>query len=224
MNTVALFETMRVRRGALPFLERHLRRLRAAAEQVGLPEPPPLSQDAVARARTGAPERVLRVVWDGERATWEEREARSEAPLKVATTSEPYAAYPVKSVARDLFERATAEAQRRGADEPLLLTRHGDVAETARFALVWMDGNVLKVPDPALGVLPSVGLARLLELAAARRWAVLAGRHRRTALDGRPAVLVNAIRGVVPVATLDGVQVPVAPAFTELGAEFWPAA
>jgi branched-subunit amino acid aminotransferase/4-amino-4-deoxychorismate lyase len=224
MTVAALFETMRVRGGALPFLERHLRRLAAAAEQVGLPGPPGLSQDAVARARTGAPERVLRVVWDGRRPEWEEREAPSGDPLTVVTVAEPYVAYPVKSVARDLFERATAEAQGAGADEPLLLTRQGDVAETARFSILWLEGHVLRVPDPALGVLPSVGLARLLELAAARRMSVIAGRFHRTALEGRPAVLVNALRGVVPVASLDGVQVPVAPALTELGAEFWPAA
>jgi branched-chain amino acid aminotransferase/4-amino-4-deoxychorismate lyase len=224
MSVVALFETMRVRGGNLPLLERHLTRLRMAAQQVGLPAPPSLSVEAQTRARGAAAERVLRVVWDGRRAEWEEREAPSSAPLTVVTVAEPYVAYPVKSVARDVFERAHAEAQAAGADEPLLLTRQGHVAETARFSLVWLDGNVLKVPDPALGVLPSVGLARLLELAAQRRMGVLAGRFHRTALEGRPAVLVNAVRGVVPVATMDGVQVPVAPAFTELGAEFWPAA
>jgi branched-subunit amino acid aminotransferase/4-amino-4-deoxychorismate lyase len=221
---VALFETMRVRHGALPFLERHLRRLAAAARQVGLELPPGLSQDAVARARAGPPESVLKVVWDGRRAEWEERDVPADGALRVVTVGEPYEAYPVKSIARDGFERAAAEAERAGADEPLLLTRTGDVAEAARFSLVWLDGNVLRVPDPALGVLPSVGLARLLELAAARRMAVLAGRFHRSALDGRPAVLVNAVRGVVPVATLDGMQVPVATVFTELGAQFWPAA
>jgi branched-subunit amino acid aminotransferase/4-amino-4-deoxychorismate lyase len=221
---VALFETMRVRRGALPFLERHLKRLAKAAEQVGLDLPPGLSQDAVGRARAGPPESVLKVVWDGRRAEWEERDVPGEGPLRVVTVGEAYEAYPVKSIARDVFERAAAEAEQVGADEPLLLTRHGDVAETARFALVWLDGKVLRVPDPALGVLPSVGLARLLELAAARRMSVLAGKFHRSALDGRPAVLVNAVRGVIPVATLDGMQVPVAAAFTELGAEFWPAA
>jgi branched-subunit amino acid aminotransferase/4-amino-4-deoxychorismate lyase len=224
VNPQALFETMRVRNGALPLLERHLHRLAAAAEQVGLPAPPPLSQDAVARARTGASERVLKVVWDGTRPDWEEREAPPPSPLAVVTVAEPYAAYPVKSVSREVFERASHEARRMGGDEPLLLTRQGHVAETARFSLVWLDGAVLRVPDPTLGVLPGVGLARFLELAAARRMSVLAGRFHRTALEGRPAVLVNAVRGVIRIATLDGTAVPAAAAFTELAEQFWPAA
>jgi branched-subunit amino acid aminotransferase/4-amino-4-deoxychorismate lyase len=224
MNPVALFETMRVRGGALPLLDRHVRRLATAARQVGLPAPPPLSQDAVARARTGAPERVLKVVWDGQTLEWEEREAPGPAPLKVVTVAQPYEAYPVKSVAREVFERAAREAEGKGGEEPLLLTHRGHVAETARFALVWLDGHTLRVPDPALGVLPSVGLARLLELASTRRMGVIAGRFTRAALEGRPAVLVNAIRGVVGIASLDGAQVPTAPAFTELGQQFWPAA
>lgn len=222
-GTTALFETMRVRRGALPLLDRHVRRLVRATRQVGIAPPPSgLADDAAARASAGAPDRVLRVVWDGTVTTWDERPVPTDAPLCVVTVAEPHPGYPVKSVARVAFERALAAAQRQGADEPLLLTGDGRVAEAARFAVAWLDGETVRVPEVELGVLPSVGIARLLELAAARRLVVMAGRFPRRALEERPLVLVNAVRGIVPVATLDGVEVPVAEVFMELAAAFWP--
>ena len=41
-------------------------------------------------------------------------------------------------------------------------------------------------------------------------------------LEGLPLFLVNAVRGVVPVATLDGVPVPAAPETDALARRFWP--
>ncbi|MDH3498402.1 MAG: aminotransferase class IV [Gemmatimonadota bacterium] len=221
----ALFETMRVRQGLLPLLDRHVRRLTRGSRAVGIAPPlAALAEDAVARAGTGSPEGVLRVVWDGQAATWSERPLPADTRLRVVTVAEPHPGYPVKSVSREPFERALAEAQTRGADEPLLLTGAGRVAEAARFAVAWLDGAAVRLPDLELGVLPSVGIARLLELAAARGVPVMSGQFRRRALEGRPLVLVNAVRGIVPAATLDGVQVPVAELFTGLAAAFWPAA
>ncbi len=221
----ALFETMRVRQGVLPLLDRHVQRLRRASDAIGIVAPSAaLADEATARARAGPIEGVLRVVWDGRVATWSERPLPTDAPLRIVTVAERHPGYPVKSVSRLPFERALVEAQAQGADEPLLLTGAGQVAEAARFAVTWLEGATVRVPHLGLRVLPSVGIARLLELAVALGLPVMSGRFPRHALEGRPLVLVNAVRGLVPAATLDGVQVPVAEVFTELAAAFWPAA
>ena len=63
-----LIETMRVREGRIPFLERHLARLERSLRELGLPRP---TRDVAALVRpfAGADEAVLRVeVCDG-RAT-----------------------------------------------------------------------------------------------------------------------------------------------------------
>ena len=44
----------------------------------------------------------------------------------------------------------------------------------------------------------------------------------RRGLDGRSLLVSNAVRGVVPVARLDGVDVPPDPRTEALAARFWP--
>jgi branched-subunit amino acid aminotransferase/4-amino-4-deoxychorismate lyase len=44
----------------------------------------------------------------------------------------------------------------------------------------------------------------------------------RAGLAGRSLFLTNAVRGVVPVARLDGVEVPQDPRTAVLAARFWP--
>ncbi len=220
----ALFETLRVRDGAVPLLAGHMRRLHEASRSVGL-APPPESLGMVvltwARERPG--DHVLRLEWDGQEVAWSDRPVPEAAPVRVVTVAEPHPGYRVKSVGRDVFDRVLAQAEAAGADEPLLLAADGCVAETARFAVAWLDGDRLQVPDLALGILPSVGRARLAEVAAGAGLAVQAVRSPRAALDGKTVVLVNAVRGPLALALLDGVQVPDAEALARLDRDFWPA-
>jgi branched-subunit amino acid aminotransferase/4-amino-4-deoxychorismate lyase len=225
MSAPALFETMRVRGGELPFLDQHLARLTHGAVTLHLPPPSAVLRTmALERAAEGAADRVLRLVWSTDGAAWAARELGPERPWHVVTVGVQHRPYPVKSEDRLVFDRALAESQAVGGDEPLLLTPDGHVAETARFAVVWWDADVLCVPDPTLGILPSVGLARILALATERGIPVAAARYARTALDGRSLALVNAVRGIVPVSTLDGVQVTPRPALSALAGAFWPVA
>jgi branched-subunit amino acid aminotransferase/4-amino-4-deoxychorismate lyase len=220
-----LFETMRVRSGGLPFVDQHLARLAHSAAMLRLPTPSAVLRTvALERAARGPANRVLRLGWSTDGAAWSEREVGPERPRRVVTVGVPHRPYPVKSEDRVAFDRALAEAEAAGGDEPLLLTRDGYVAETARFAVVWWDADVLCVPDPALGILPSLGLARLLALATEQGIPVAAGRYARAALDGRSVALVNAVRGIVPVDTLDGVQIAASPALSPLSVAFWPVA
>jgi branched-subunit amino acid aminotransferase/4-amino-4-deoxychorismate lyase len=219
----ALFETLRVRDGAVPLLAGHIRRLRDASRCVGLgPPPETLGMVVLTWARERVGDCVLRLEWDGQEVTWSDRPVPAEQPARVVTVSAPHPGYPVKSVGRDAFDRALAEAEAAGADEPLLLAAGGCVAETARFAIAWLDQDRLLLPDLALGILPSVGRARLAEVAAEVGIAVRTASCPRSALDGRAALLVNAVRGPVAVTSLDGTEVPDSEVVGKLGRAFWP--
>ena len=83
-----------------------------------------------------------------------------------------------------------------GADDALLLTPGGFVAETAIWSVLWWEDDQLCGPAFDLGILPGVGRARLTELVGK-----VEERHSTLReLEGRPFILVNAVRGVVPVA------------------------
>jgi branched-subunit amino acid aminotransferase/4-amino-4-deoxychorismate lyase len=91
------------------------------------------------------------------------------------------------------------------------------VAECAIWALLWWEGDRLAGPPASLGVLRSVGRMRLEELGEP----VLPRVVRPPALAGRSLFVVNAARGVVPVASLDGAPVPGDPRTGRLAARFW---
>ncbi len=212
-----LIETMRVRGGRIPFLERHLARLDRSLKELGLPRP---ARDVAALvtpfAATG--DAVLRVeVCDG-RATVTVRELPALEPPAVITASEPHQPYPHKTTDRDAFVDAAAEAEVAEADDALLVTHEGWVAEGTAWTLFWWDGDALRTPALELGILPGIGRGRLLELARGAE-----GRHGRSALEGKSLLLVNAVRGVVPIASLDGQAVPRDPRAGTLAERFWPA-
>ena len=81
-----------------------------------------------------------------------------------------------------------------------------------------MEAGRLRTPSLELGILPGIGRARVIELAQQ----VEEGRYPREALAGRSLFLTNAVRGVVALASLDGVLVPTDPRTTELARRFWP--
>src|SRR5213083_3753738 len=154
---------MRVREGRIPFLERHLARLERSLRELGLPRP---TRDVAALVRpfAGADEAVLRVeVCDG-RATVTVRELPALEPPAVITASEQHQPYPHKTTDRDAFVDAAAEAEVAEADDALLVTHEGWVAEGTAWTLFWWDGDALRTPALELGILPGIGRARVLEL------------------------------------------------------------
>jgi branched-subunit amino acid aminotransferase/4-amino-4-deoxychorismate lyase len=212
-----LIETVRVRDGRLPFLERHLARLGRSLGGLGLPKP---SQDVVALVRPFAAtgDAVLRVeVRDG-RASVTVRELPQLGPLAVITASEPHQPYPHKTTERDCFTDAGQEAEVAEADDALLLTPEGWVAEGTVWSVFWWEGDTLRTPALDLGILPGVGRARVLELVKRAEQ----DRYRKQALAGKSLFLTNAVRGIVPIASLDGAPVPADPRTAELAQRFWP--
>jgi branched-subunit amino acid aminotransferase/4-amino-4-deoxychorismate lyase len=211
-----LIETLRVRRGRIPFLAQHLARLERSLQQLGLPTPSP-AVAGLARPFADTGEAVLRIeASDGRAAVTVREPPRPEAPL-VVTASEPHRPYPHKTTARDAFADAMVEAEVAEADDALLLTPDGWVAEGTAWNVFWWDGPVLRTPALALGVLPGIARARVLELAGG-----VEGRYPRAALEGKSLFLTNAVRGVVPLASLDGVAVPPDARTEELARRFWP--
>lgn len=211
-----LVETLRVRGGRIPFLACHLGRLKRSLQELGLPQP---AQDVAALvgllAETG--DAVVRVeVRDG-RASVTVREVPALEPPTVITASEPHRPYPHKITERDCFVDAGREAEVAEADDALLLTPEGLVAEGTVWTLFWWDGKVLRTPAIGLGILPGVGRARVLELTRAEE-----GRYPREALDGKSLFLTNAVRGILPVASLDGVAGVADPRTGDLARRFWP--
>jgi len=211
-----LIETMRVREGRIPFLERHVARLERSIRELGLPGP---SQGVAALVRpfAGTDEAVVRVdVCDG-RATVTVRELPALQPPVVITASEPHEPYPHKTTRRDCFIDAAVEAEVAEADDALLLTHDGQVAEGTAWSVFWWDGDRLRTPAIGIGILPGIGRERVLEL----EEKVEEGRYPRGALDGKSAFLTNAVRGVVAIASLDGKPVPADKRTAALAKRFW---
>src|SRR5439155_4675576 len=181
-----LIETMRVRDGRIPFLERHLARLARSLGELGLPKP---SQAVAALVRPFAEtgDAVLRVeVRDG-RASVTVRELPRLEPPAVITASEPHQPYPHKTTERDCFADAGREAEVAEADDALLLTHEGCVAEGTVWTVSCWERDGPRTPALDLGILPGIARARVLELV--KR--VEQGRYPEQALRGKSLFLTN---------------------------------
>jgi branched-subunit amino acid aminotransferase/4-amino-4-deoxychorismate lyase len=209
--SVALIETVRVRNGEAPLWYLHLRRLANSCIALGIPLPGELLPPA------GGEDRIQRFEVSRKGVELSERPVGSLEPVRLVTSSVAHRAYPHKTTERGQFDRALEDARSAGADDALLLTVGGYVAETAIWGLFWWEDGLISAPAVELGVLPGVARARVAELVgriAERRVQV---EH----LRGRSLFVANAARGVVPVASLDGDRVPQEPQNQELVNRFW---
>jgi branched-subunit amino acid aminotransferase/4-amino-4-deoxychorismate lyase len=160
---------------------------------------------------------MLRVEVRGGRAAVTVGPVPSLDPPAVITASEPHRPYPHKTTERDQFADAAREALVAEADDALLVTHEGWVAEGTVWSVGWWEAAGFVTPPLALGILPGIGRARLLELASGGET-----RAQRGALERKSLVLVNAVRGVVPIASLDGMPVPEDARTAALARRFWP--
>jgi branched-subunit amino acid aminotransferase/4-amino-4-deoxychorismate lyase len=212
----AVFETIRVRNGRAPLLTRHAARLAAACRALGLPLPGESLEQLVA-PWLGAGEVVVRVEAGLHGATVTTRPVPPLAPLAVIVATTRHVAYPFKVTERAAFVAAQSEARAAGADDALLLTASGLVAEGTVWSIFWWEGGRLATPPLALGVLPGVGRARVLELEP-----VVERERTPVELRGRSLIAINAVRGVAPIARLAGEPMPDHPRTARLAERFWP--
>ena len=208
----SLIETIRLRNGEAPLWYLHLRRLAVSCKALGVPLP------GVLEVPQGGNDRVYRLEVGMRGMQVSERLAGPTTPVKLVISKVAHHSYPYKTIDRAQFDRAVDAARAAGADDALLLTPGGFVAETSIWSVLWWEGDQLCGPAFDLGILPGVGRARLTELIGR-----VEERHSSLReLEGRPFILVNAVRGVVPVASLDGVPVPGSPETDALARRFWP--
>jgi len=211
-----VFETIRVRHGQAPLLSRHAARFAAACQALGLPLPDEPLERLVA-PWLGAGDLIVRVEAGLQGSTVTTRPVPLVAPLAVIVAPTRHVPYPFKVTERSAFMAAQSEARVAGADDALLVTDAGLVAEGTVWSIFWWEGDQLTTPPLALGVLPGVGRARALELEPAVE------RERTPAdLARRSALAINAVRGVVPITRLAGEPLPGDPRTARLAERFWP--
>jgi len=208
----SLIETIRIRNGEAPLWYLHLRRLAVSCKALGIPLP------AVLEVPQGGNDRVYRLEVGMRGMQVSERLPGPATPVKLVVSKVAHHSYPYKTTDRAQFDRAGDAARAAGADDALLLTPGGFVAETSIWSVLWWEDAQLCGPAFELGILPGVGRARVTELVGK----VEERRSTLRELEGRPFVLVNAVRGVVPVASIAGVQVPGSRETDALARRFWP--
>ena len=206
-----LIETVRVRDGRAPLWYLHLRRLATSCKALGVPLPGTLLTPE------GGPDRVHRLEVSRRSLEVTQRPVPPAPPLRLVLSQVRHEPYPHKVTERRVFDRALAEARAAGADDAVLLTAAGWVAEAAVWTLLWWEEGRVCAPPLALGILPSVARARVLELVGN----IEERRVRPEELAGRPLLAGNAVRGLVPVATLEGREVPRWPDLRTLSEGFW---
>ncbi len=217
MARLALIETMRASEGRIPWLERHLARLRASSAALELPPPPDDLSDLL-RSIAGSGDRVVRLELRDGRPEITTRDASSWRSPAIIVSAEVHRGYPNKTTQREHFGRALASAKRTGADDALLFTAQGEIAEGTAWNLFWWDGDTLCTPAAELGILPGIARGRIIELAEVQEV-----RAPATALGGgRSLFLANAVQGIVEIGTFEGNRVPRHPRTAQLSAAFWP--
>jgi 4-amino-4-deoxychorismate lyase len=223
-------------------LDRHLLRLTRSAQAVELPAPDidgiaALASEALAAWSTPG-EAALKIVHTRglEHATTPaattlltitETEPGRRRPLAIATLGRGYASDTfadapwllggAKLLSYAVHTSARREAARRGADDALFVSSDGYALEAPTSSLLWVvDGAVRTTPTGATGILGSVTVEILREWAAAegvRFGHALIRPGELHAVTG--AWLASSVRGVCPIATLDGAALPTSGAWTD---------
>jgi branched-subunit amino acid aminotransferase/4-amino-4-deoxychorismate lyase len=175
---LAVFDTLAVDGGRVPFLDEHLARLVEGAQALGIAPPEPaVLRAAVATivARLGGRDAALRLTLTpgapgrGARGGGPPRPAPSPEGVAVLVleraklAGQPLEAIKSTSRARNVLARRAALA--RGAHDALLATDEGDLSEgTVANLFLVLDGE-LRTPPLDRGVLAGVTRGKLLELA-----------------------------------------------------------
>jgi branched-subunit amino acid aminotransferase/4-amino-4-deoxychorismate lyase len=208
-----LIETMRLRQGRVPLWDLHRARLERSARALSIVVPDELAPPV------GGADRVCRLeLGPRGRLYWSERKPGTPEHLRLRTCAVPHRGYRHKSTDRAWLDAARLEAAAAGADDALLVTENGFVAESSVWSVLWWEDGRLCAPPLALGVLPGVARERLAAVAGGITEQELPASN----LAARSPFLANAARGVVLISQLDDHTVPAAEVTGRLRDAFWP--
>jgi 4-amino-4-deoxychorismate lyase len=130
-----------------------------------------------------------------------DRGLRSDAPA-----TSPWLLAGAKTLSYAVNRAAVREAQRRGADDVIFLSSDGLLLEGPTSTVVLRQGDLLRTPPDAVGILPGTTQADLF--AAADQWGLRTRVEPLTPADldaADAAWLVSSVRHAAPVRSVDGV-------------------
>jgi branched-chain amino acid aminotransferase len=230
----SVFEVFRTYSG-VPFAQReHLERLQRSADRLMIPMPVSMetlsSEVAATLAAAGEGEWYVRIVVTRGTGPLTYDLSTATAPLRViiaAPVSVPPAEHYERGIAVSLLhasrptddERASGakasnylanllavhEAKQKGAQEALVLGRHGQILEGASSNVFIVKDGKVRTPEPQPGILVGITRATVIAAAAAAGIEVEEGEVRPEDLYGADeAFLTSSIREVMPVVAADG--------------------
>jgi branched-chain amino acid aminotransferase len=239
-----VFETARLHRGRFFRLAEHLDRLResAALFRLALPAEARIAEIAGELARRNAlTEATLRVTLTrGARRDaagtvlvmlrplpddWLEKAARGWRVITARTRRPPATVVPpqLKALGRPYSILARLEADDAGADDALMLSADGMVAEGPTWNVFWRTGQRLRTPSVGVGILGGMTRACVIALAPELGLHVEQGAFPIEELYAADEVFATMTSvGLVPLRELDGVAFPAEPAAAiRLQARYW---
>jgi 4-amino-4-deoxychorismate lyase len=232
------FETIRSYAGTPFRLDRHLARLRVSAERLAMALPPEEDLASWVEDRAAGDCTVRLIVTGGtdldqpgtgsRTVVFAETLPALPAALRLLPVVAPWhadGAWSGLTGAKTLSYAPNMEARlvalRSGFDDALLIGRSGSVLEGPNSSIAWVRGDRLEYPDGSLGVLDSITLGAVLELAPEVGLRPTPGRHSlERLLDAAEVVSLSTVREVMPVVAVGDRPLDRGPRTTELQEAF----
>lgn len=210
---LGLIETLGAWDGRLPLWDRHMLRMSASAERLGIPfHPPPDLKERGLDLLSDLEHEVLRITLqpgDGEPEWFFDSRPRaaSTGSVALAVASEPL---PEDDVPRDMkvwprafYDAVLVEAKEAEAEDAVILDSEGAVLETAVGNLFWWRDGVWHTPEADGRLLPGIARDVILEGLHDRGEPVHEGRYGLAEMAGAEVVVVtNAVYGPRPASVL----------------------
>jgi branched-subunit amino acid aminotransferase/4-amino-4-deoxychorismate lyase len=136
---------------------------------------------------------------EGERLVFRIREAPERTESLTLWTSDepdPRKQYQIKGPDLSIGQQIRRRANLSGADEAVLLSESGHIADGALSAIVWWRGEVLCGPDESTNWLPSITRDLVFELANQAGYQTMTERARPTDLAGCEVWSLSSLQGI----------------------------